>query len=96
MAQTQANHLFQFVCHDVHCSLTTLLKVFFPSSPSSYFHFYVGSMYQQANFICCVMLMVADLSGVGFRICDGAGWRRHRPLYKYCCVPVSYGLGPKA
>ena len=29
------------------------------------------------------MLMVADLSGVGWRICDGAGWRRHRPLYKY-------------
>ena len=40
---------------------------------------------KQANCICCVMLMVADLPGVGWRILDGAGWRRHHP-----CLSIGF------
>ena len=42
------------------------------------------------------MLMVADLSGVGWRIFDGAGRRRRHPCISIGFFSSSYGLRPKA
>ena len=39
----------------------------------------MNDLMKQANVICCVMLMVADLSGVCWRISDEEGWRRRHP-----------------
>ena len=42
------------------------------------------------------MLMVADLSGVGWRFFDGEGWRRRHPCISFGFFSSSYGLRPKA
>ena len=41
------------------------------------------------------MLMVADLSGVAWRILDGASWRRLHHLYKYWVVSSIIRFRPK-
>ena len=42
------------------------------------------------------MLIVADLPGVGWRILDGAGWRRHHPCLSIVFFHHHLGLRPNA